>query len=106
MLRTLYIPAVKHNIMKFLKEYLVRQYDWLPESNTVYTGTPSRRIFDRCNGNQMLFIINCFYDSIGPISVNTGKKLEELICTQLPPDMRSELAVFNWLKGIYLYHSD
>jgi hypothetical protein len=89
--------------MKYLKEYLVLQYNWPPENATMYTGMPSRRFFDPCNGNQILFIINCFYESIGLLSANTGKKLEELISTQLPPEMKSELAVFNWLKGIYLY---
>jgi hypothetical protein len=92
--------------MKYVKENLVRQYNWPSESASMYTGTPSRRFFDPSNGNQILFIINCFYDSIGLFSHNSGKKLEELISTQLPPEMKSELAVFNWLKGIYLYHSD
>ena len=91
--------------MKYLKEYLVREYSWQSEDVSMYTGTPSRRIFDPANGNQVLFIINCFYDSIGTISVNAGQKLEDLISTQLPPDTRSELAVFNWLKCVYLYHS-
>lgn len=92
--------------MKYLKEDLIGQYDWSAENTSMYTGLPSRRIFDRGNGNQMLFIINCFYESIGLLSVTAGKKLEELIRTQLPPDVRSELAVFNWLKGMYLYHAD
>ena len=91
--------------MKYTKDYLVRQYNWPPENATMYTGTPSRRIFDPENGNQVLFIINCFCDSIGLMSSNAGEKLEELISTQLPPDMKSELAVFNWLKGVYLYQS-
>jgi hypothetical protein len=91
--------------MRYIKENLVNQYNWPAENATMYTGTPSRRIFDRGNGNQVLFIINCFYDSIGLGSANAGQKLEELINTQLPPEMKSELAVFNWLKGIYLYHT-
>jgi hypothetical protein len=91
--------------MKYLKENLVQQYNWPPESATMYTGMPSRRIFDRDNGNQVLFIINCFYDTVGNGAAGAGKKLEELISTQLPPEMKSELAVFNWLKEIYLYQS-
>jgi hypothetical protein len=91
--------------MRYIKEDLVQQYNWPPENASIYTGTPSRRIFDRDNGNQVLFIINCFYESIGLGSVSAGKRLEQLISTQLPPEMKSELAVFNWLKGIYLYHS-
>jgi len=79
------------------------QYSWQP--TTRYTGSPSRRLFDANNGMQVLFLINCFYDSIGLTSVKEGRMLEELIFMQLPPEMKSELAVFNWLKGIYLYHS-
>jgi hypothetical protein len=94
-----------NSVMKYLKEDLVHEYNWPPENASMYTGTPSRRVFDRGNGNQILFIINCFYDSIGVVSANAGQKLEDLISTQLPPEMKSELAVFNWLKGIYLYHS-
>jgi hypothetical protein len=91
--------------MKYLKEYLVYEYDWKAQNTVQYAGTPSRRLFDPRNGAQILFIINCFCDSLGITSLSIGKKLEELIYTQLPPEMKSELAVFNWLKGIYLYHS-
>lgn len=92
--------------MKFLKEYLLRQYNWHSQIASQYQGAPSRRLFDPSNGSQILFIINCFYDSVGLNSIQVGQKLEELISTQLPPEMKSELAVFNWLKGVYLQHTD
>lgn len=91
--------------MIYLKEHLIHQYEWPAQLQVNYTGTPSRRLFDRGNGLQVLFIINCFYSSIGLNSTQTGKLLEELIYSQMPAEIRSELAVFNWLKGIYLYHS-
>lgn len=92
--------------MQYLREYLVYQYEWPDQPHALYTGLPSRRLFDQGNGMQLLFIINCIYDSIGLTSLQAGKRLEELIYTQLPVGMKSELSVFNWLKGIYLYHSD
>jgi hypothetical protein len=92
--------------MKYLKEHLVYEYNWKAQITSQYEGTPSRRLFDPRNGAQILFIINCFYEWAGPTSVLVVKRLEELICSQLPPEMKSELAVFNWLKGVYLYYSD
>ena len=91
--------------MKYLKEYLAYEYNWQAPIASQYAGTPSRRLFDPSNGAQVLFIINCFYDSIGLNSIHVGKRLEELINSQLPPEMKSELAVFNWLKGIYLSYA-
>jgi hypothetical protein len=92
--------------MKYLKEHLVYEYDWKAQPTSQYEGTPSRRLFEPSNGAQILFIINCFYEWGGLTSILIGKRLEELIFSQLPPEMKSELAVFNWLKGIYLYYSD
>lgn len=91
--------------MLYLKEHMTYQYDWLPQTASRYTGSPSRRLFDPRNGIQVLFIINSFCQSIGLTSIGDGRKLEELIYTQLPEDMKSELTVFNWLKGIYLYYA-
>lgn len=69
-------------------------------------GEPGRRLFDPFNGNQVLYIINFFGKSLGKLTMTDGQKLEELIIRQLPHDIRSELAVFNWLRGVYLYHSN
>ncbi len=89
----------------FQREHLDYQYNWSNECGNLYKGIPSRRLFDLNNGAQVLFIINCFCQSIGLPSTFTGKKIEKLIHWQLPSDMKSELSVFNWLKGVYLYHS-
>jgi hypothetical protein len=89
----------------FQKEQLAYQYNWSDECGSLFKGIPSRRLFDLKNGFQVLFIINCFYQSIGLTSASTGQKIERLIQSQLPSDMKSELSVFNWLKGVYLYHS-
>ncbi len=92
--------------MYFSKEHLVNDhYNWLTTlKESLYTGAPGRRLFDRFNGDQVLFIINCFGESIGKLTLDDGRKMEELISTQLPENTRSEVAVFNWLRGIYLYY--
>lgn len=92
--------------MRYIKENLVYRYSWPDASTSGYTGAPSRRWFDPNNGSQLLFIINCFYDSIGLQSPEVGKRLEHLINTQMPLEKMSEITVFKWLQGIYPYHAD
>jgi hypothetical protein len=90
----------------FLREHLIgHQYSWANgATNPVLGGEPSRRFFDRFNGYHVLNIINSFGRSIGKLTLQDGRKLEALIVKQLPEDLKSELAVFNWLRGVYLYH--
>ena len=94
--------------MKFLKEHLRnRHYNWKNSSNHLIEATePNRRLFDRFNGNQVLFIINYFGRSLGKLTLSEGQKIEDLINTQLPENTKSELSVFNWLRGVYLYYSN
>lgn len=93
--------------MLFLKEHLVNDhYSW-PDSeyDMAKIGEPRRRSFDRLNGNHMLYIINYFGQSIGKFSVSAGRKIEDLIVNQLPEETKSEVTVFNWLRGVYLYYA-
>jgi len=94
--------------MVFLKEHLKSDhYNWKEDAlHSKYTGEPGRKFFDRFNGEQVLYIINFFGKSLGKLSLRDGRKIEELIFTQLPEDTVSELSVFNWLRGIYLYHGN
>jgi hypothetical protein len=94
--------------MQFLKEHLrIGHYNWENNSiHSVYASDPDRRIFDRTNGNQVLFIINYFGKSLGRLTLRDGRRIEELISTQLPEYTKSELSVFNWLRGVYLYYGN
>jgi hypothetical protein len=94
--------------MIFLKEHLCKSnYEWGIELNhSVQNNEPDRRIFNRLNGYQVLFIINCFGRSVGKLTFTEGLRIEDLISTQLPLEAKSELSVFNWLRGIYLYNSN
>jgi len=92
--------------MTFLREHLISDhYNWSVEKgNHAVTNSPDRRFFDRSNGNQILYIINSFGYSVGKLTINDGQRIESLIIKELPPELKSEIAVLNWLKGKYLYY--
>ena len=93
--------------MFFTKDHLDGFYEWMPESQrSVFDGSASRRLFDRWNGNQVLFLINLLLSSSGNFSVGRGKRIEKLIIDFLPADKRSELTVFNWLQTEIVKSSD
>ena len=94
--------------MLFQKEHLQSdQYRWdNTASHSFYASEPDRRSFDRFNGNQMLLLINFFGKSLGRLTLRDGHRIEELILTQLPESTKSELSVFNWLRGVYLYYGN
>ena len=85
--------------MPFLKEDLTsQQYHWDLSGDSVFKGSPSRRTFNRYNGDQVLFIIN-FYGSLAEkFSIVEGRRMEQLIADQLPLEAKSEISVFNWLR--------
>ena len=83
--------------MLFLKEHLSGyNYSWINEST--FTGGPSRRLFNRYNGNQLLFILNLYAALIEGFTVSMGLKVEDRLMNQLPVDAKSEISVLNWLK--------
>lgn len=89
--------------MDFLQEHLNwKNYTW-PTSDAGFVLTqPDRRIFDRCSGNQVLRMINFFGTSVGALTLHNGQRLEDLILNEVPTEMKSQLAVFNWLRSKYL----
>jgi hypothetical protein len=88
--------------MWFLKEHLNGRYHWANENNTsAYTGNPSRRLFDRYNGDQVLFLINLYGSLSGKLTVADGQRMEELLTGHLPLEARSEISVFNWLREVF-----
>ncbi len=74
-------------------------YNWPEEGKHVFTGQPSRRSFDKFNGNQVLFLIN-FYASLSErFTIQEGKSIEHSIQHNLPEEAKSEIAVFNWIRN-------
>lgn len=94
--------------MQFTKEHLVTTYyDWSKQTmHHVTTDEPDRRLFDPLNGNQILYLINFFGHSVGNLSIVDGQRVEYLIMNELPAELKSERAVFNWLRGKYLSYQN
>jgi hypothetical protein len=88
--------------MAFLKENLSNQHYTWSEGNQkpVFTGSPSRRLFDRFNGEQVLFMINLYGSVENEFSTEEGQRIEAMILNELPMEAKSEMSVFNWLKEI------
>ena len=89
--------------MDFLQEHLSgTNYTWpINDAGFVIT-QPDRRVFNRYSGSQLLRMINFFGTSVGGLTISTGRRLEYLIVNELPDEMKSQLAVFNWLRSKYL----
>ena len=83
--------------MKFLKEHLsAYKYSWINEA--IFTGEASRRLFNRYNGNQLLFVLNLYASLIDGFTVSMGLKIEDRLMNQLPVDAKSEISVLHWLN--------
>jgi hypothetical protein len=87
-------------IMHFTKDDLLgKHYSCNPqEGSTTLTGQPSRRLFDRFNGDQVLFIINSYATLVEKFTLAEARRMEELITDYLPLGIKSEMSVFNWLR--------
>ncbi len=82
-----------------LKQHLTgTHYHWDEKSETMFSGEPSRRIFNRFNGNQVLFLINFVGALSDRFSVEEGRKIERAIWFDLPEEKRSEISVLYWIK--------
>ncbi len=91
--------------MLFQKEHLMGHYTWADEkSQPVFTGDPTRRLFNRFNGDQVLFIINCSASQESHFTLHDGHILEELILHHLPLQAKSEISVLQWLREIKQHH--
>ena len=84
--------------MLFVKEHLNtdNNYNWTDEF--IFDGTPSRRLFDRQNGNQLLFIINHYASQSDKFSEDHVQRIEHMLVNKLPEEVKSEISVLNWLK--------
>ena len=84
--------------MNLSKEHLSanNNYSWTDEF--VFDGTPSRRLFDRRNGNQLLFIINLYASEVKGFSETDVTRIEGMLLNQLPEEIKSEISVLKWLQ--------
>ena len=62
---------------------------------------PSRRVFNRFNGYQLLAMIQYFAGQYDVTADTDQLKLENMLLHYLPFGLKSELSVFNWLTSTY-----
>lgn len=85
--------------MIFLKEHLAGSYEWPIEREGLrFDNIATRRLFNRWNGYQTLFVINVFLMQAGLVPEQYGKKAEEMLLTKLPLNAMSEKKVVAWLN--------
>ncbi|NOT51087.1 MAG: hypothetical protein HOP10_07395 [Chitinophagaceae bacterium] len=85
--------------MHFHKEDLSCTHYYPYDAKQLFTGQPTRRLFDRFNGSQVLFLIN-FYGSLADrFTLKEGQAIEKQIATLLPVEAKSEISVFNWIRN-------
>ena len=83
--------------MHFQKEDLAgTHYSWNKEQ-LAFSGEPSRRSFDKNNGDQVLFLINYYASLAGHISLHECRMIEQTITRNLPGNAKSEISAFNWI---------
>jgi hypothetical protein len=83
--------------MQLLKEHLsAYNYSWINEAT--FTGEASRRLFNRYNGNQLLFVLNHYASLIDGFTVSMGLKIEDMLLNQFPVAANSEISVLRWLN--------
>jgi len=72
-----------------------------PAAGKLLTEGPSRRMFNRFNGHQLLEMIQ-YFSSQYDIKTDTEQlRLENMLLHFLPFGLKSELSVFNWLTSAY-----
>lgn len=81
---------------------LFAHYRWPSNDSelSLFTGEPSRRIFDPYNGNQVLFVINYYISLLGKSSKTEARAVESNIAHKLPLNTKSERSVLKWLEEI------
>ncbi len=89
--------------MSFQREDMeVDYYKWDENPDQqLFSGEPSRRLFNRYNGDQVLFIINCYGALSEKFTTSQAKEIELEIINHLPLDAKSEISVLNWIRSLY-----
>ncbi len=83
--------------MQFLKEHLSPgNYEW--NNELIYNGDVSRRLFNRNNGEQLLFMINQYAAPLSIFDMGQGQEIQKLLRYQLPVEAQSEKTVLKWLN--------
>lgn len=84
--------------MNFQKRDLVHTHYRWANGEHIFKGQPSRRSFDKNNGDQVLFIINFYASLDDQFTLHEGKAIEQKIYSDMPEAAKSEISVYNWLR--------
>ena len=83
--------------MQILREHLAPgNYEW--DNEMIYTGDPSRRLYNRNNGNQLLFVINSYAAPKTTFDLEQGLMIQYMLKNELPIEAKSEKTVIQWLN--------
>lgn len=80
----------------------VAQYEWSDKPVPAFKGEPSRRLFNKYNGDQVLFIINYYSTVSTGFTSEKGKQIAYKMLHHLPQEIKSEIAVFNWVRELFM----
>ena len=86
--------------MNFTKTNLLyKHYSWtaLPGDNPKISGVPDSTLFNRNEGYEVLYLINRIMEVNNWKNVATGQKIERMIKTGLPGDVRGQKHVSDWI---------
>ena len=81
------------------KDLACTHYQEHDNDQQLLTGQPSRRIFDRFNSSQVLFVLNAYAAEFENFTLEDFKDIEMQIATRLPLGTTSEISVFNWIRN-------
>ena len=80
----------------FNKSDLILFYSWNTSASCKsLTGTPDKSLFNKTEGNELLYIVNFlpFVEDICDL-----ERVENLIRNYMPLNIKSQIDVFNWLE--------
>ena len=78
----------------------LHDYRWteLPKDNSKISGKPDLTLFDRLEGNEVVYLINNLMILWNYRFSNTGNKMERLIREKMPPEILTQEAAKNWIE--------
>ena len=90
----------------FKKSDLVYTYNWTQYDidDPRVSGTPDTTVFNRKEGLEILYIINCLTDHLAYGVDSFGHRIEKLIHDQLPEEITSQHDTIAWIKNNWKNH--
>lgn len=89
-------------MMLFSKSNLIyKDYNWTlySQNDPRINGRPDSTMFNRNEGNEVVYLINKLMFLWDYRFSNTGNKMEKLIHDWLPSDIKSQEEVKDWIKN-------